>query len=286
MSAVQALGRTGCENNVELCITRELPNLVDISISDCEIDDATVAAVARSCPNLRKFDISGSSQVSAHSILMLSGCRQLQSLSFGDIGGADSANDMMGSESGSESGQASALVTIRDEHIESLALNTPNLQDIEITGCCNVTGRAVSDLLIHCPQLRKLSLVSCDAFVNCAIPANAFFHNLQALQLQNCGYTTDSAVRTLVQRCPELSDLNLYGCYSLSDEAVNMVDTPHDECATQLQCVNLGNCNTGDASVCRISKSAKLLRVLICGEEHQTAEQARRSPLTDEAVAR
>ena len=53
----------GCENNVELRIDRELPNLAEVSISDCDIDDGTVTAVSRGCPNLRKLDISGSSQV-------------------------------------------------------------------------------------------------------------------------------------------------------------------------------------------------------------------------------
>jgi hypothetical protein len=48
--------------------------------------------------------------------------------------------------------------------------------------------------------------------------------------------------------------------------------------------LSVGNCNIGDVGIARVVHSATGLRVVICGSEHQTEQQAAESTLTDDAV--
>jgi EIN3-binding F-box protein len=233
LGELRKLNASGCENNVDLGISRMLPNLREISISDCDIDDNTVVSVAKGCPNLIKLDISGSTQISNGGILALTDCPHLRSLSFGDIGGADGEQGDVNFESGSEADLHSTLTSIRDQHLHLLAINVSSLVDIEITGCCNLTGRSVVDLLLHCPLLAKLALRSCDSFTECHIPGVLQF-GLQVLEIQNCGYLQDAALLSLSSRCPELVDVNVYGCFSLTDMALSLADYH------SLQLLNIG----------------------------------------------
>jgi hypothetical protein len=289
LGELRRLNASGCEKNVELAITRPHPNLQEILISDCEVDDGTALSIATGCPNLRKLDISGSAAISCETVLALTRCSQLQSLSFGDIavgGGDGNERGEMGG-AGSDSGSdmdPSPLGSIKDDHIEMLATRCPELREVEITGCGSLTGAAVAQLLCHCRKLSKLSLRSCDSLTDCIIPfgTDGSFDNfgLRALELQNCGYINDLAILNIVSRCPNLKDLNLYGCFGLTDGCIG-----HDGEFAQLQLLNLGNCRIGASGVGQIAAAATKLRVLILGNEHESALAAQGSTVTDEVLA-
>jgi hypothetical protein len=287
LGELRRLNASGCEKNVELAITRLHPNLQEILISDCEVDDGTALSIANGCPNLRKLDISGSTAISADTILALTRCSHLQSLSFGDIGGNGGMNAGDGEDSESDSGSdtdRSPLGSIKDDHIELLAARCSELREVEITGCGALTGAAAAHLLCRCRKLSKLSMRSCDSLTDCVIPfgADGSMGNfgLRALELQNCGYINDLAILNIVSRCPSLKDLNLYGCFSLTDGCIGS-----DGEFAQLQLLNLGNCRIGASGVGQIAAAASRLRVLILGNEHESALAAQDSTVTDEVLA-
>jgi hypothetical protein len=269
LSELRTLNASGCEKNVELIVTRTLPKLQEVLISDCDVDDATALSIASRCPNLRKLDVSGSTLISSKAISALARCSKLCSLSFGDIGahnGGAINNVEEGMDSDSD-GDRSPLGLITDKHIEILATGCTLLRDIEIIGCCSLTGSSVVHLLTLCANLQKLSLRSCDALTDCVLPKgggdSAMMFGLTALELQNCGYVTNQAVRELVACCPWLSDLNLYGCFGLTDDCIGSGDE-----FAKLQLLNLGNCRVGASGLARVAMAATELRVVIAGDEH------------------
>jgi hypothetical protein len=265
LSELRKVNASGCEkNSVELAITRSLPKLQEVLISDCEADDATVISISQHCPNLRKLDVSGSSLISSSALVALMRCTELSSLSFGDIsagGSMGGAEDAMDSDSDTEQ---TPLGSIKDEHIEMLATSCIGLQDIDITGCGSITGAALAQLLTRCSRLKKQSLRSCDSISDCMFPAeHEGVCGLESLDLQNCGYLTDEAMLNLVLRCPALTDVNLYGCFGLTDDCVG-----DGAQFGKLQLLNLGNCRIGANGVIQMASSAPDLRVLILGNEH------------------
>ena len=299
LGELRRLNASGCEKNVELSIAKgSHGNLQEILISDCEVDDGTALSIANGCPNLRKLDISGSTNISCETILALTRCSQLQSLSFGDIAdgnhGGGREVGMNGGADGSDSGSDhftdhSPLGSIKDEHIDLLATHCPELREVEITGCGSLSGGSVSNLLCRCRKLSKLSLRSCDTLTDCIIPFgsndgtidnNNF--GLRALELQNCGYINDLAILNIVSRCPGLKDLNLYGCFGLTDGCIAHGNDGHE--FAQLQLLNLGNCRIGASGVGQIAAAASKLRVLILGNEHESAMAAQESTVTDEVL--
>ena len=283
LGELRRLNASGCEKNAELTITRNLPKLQEILISDCEVDDSTAQSIASHCPNLRKLDVSGSTLISGSTITSLVRCMHLCSVSFGDIsasGGMGGGDDAMDSDSDAD---RTPLSSIKDEHIEMLATSCTSLRDIEITGCGSLTGMAITHLLSQCEQLQKLSLRSCDGLTDCTFPrsadASASF-NLQALELQNCGYLTDQAAINIIERCPLLTDLNLYGCFGLTDGCIGRGDS-----LSKLQLLNLGNCRVGPVGVARVATAAAGLRVLIVGDEHKASSRTvSESAVTDEVL--
>ena len=289
LGELRRLNASGCEKNVELAITRPHPNLQEILISDCEVDDSTALSIANGCPNLRKLDISGSTAISHQTLAGLSRCPQLHSLSFGDIAvgghgaGGGGFGDAMGngSDSGSDSDRT-PLGSIKDEHIELFASGCPDLREVEITGCGALTGSAVTQLLCRCRKLTKLSMRSCDALADCTIPFGAGLDSfgLRALELQNCAYVSDLAVLNILSRCPLIKDLNLYGCFGLTDGCIG-----HDGGFGKLQLLNLGNCRIGAGGIGQIATAASSLRVLILGNEHETEATTQESSVTDDVLA-
>jgi hypothetical protein len=103
---------------------------------------------------------------------------------------------------------------------------------------------------------------------------------LRALELQNCGYINDLAILNIVSRCPNLKDLNLYGCFGLTDGCIGS-----DGEFAQLQLLNLGNCRIGAPGLGQIAAAASRLRVLILGNEHESALAAQDSTVTDAVLA-
>lgn len=159
----------------------------------------------------------------------------------------------------------------------AFAENCPNILEIDLQQCVNVTNESVTRLLTKGQSLRELRLVNCELIDDAAflsLPSGRTFEHLRILDLTFCARLTDRAVEKIVDAAPRLRNLVLAKCRNITDAAVYAIA----RLGKNLHYLHLGHCiHLTDDAVKRLAKSCNRLRYI---------DLACCSHLTDESVMR
>lgn len=169
----------------------------------------------------------------------------------------------------------------------AFAKNCPNILEIDLHHCKNVTSEPVTALLQYGRSLREFRLANCDlitdsAFLN--LPPTQMFHHLRILDFTSCVRLTDSAVEKIIEVAPRLRNVVFAKCRNLTDVAVNAISKLGKNlhyvhlghcsqitddavknlvhCCARIRYIDLGCCNRlTDASVTKLATLPKLRRI-------------------------
>ena len=127
--------------------------------------------------------------------------------------------------------------------------------------CVLLTDDAVKEIFLHCPDLRILSVHSCEK-----ITGESFFdvkgcENLELLDLSYCTNFSDLALQYVSEYCPKLKNLDLSGCSQISSDGFTAV---YRHC-TQIETLRLMLCDQESITaecLADITKYAKSMKVL------------------------
>uniref|UniRef100_A0A8D0HGC6 F-box/LRR-repeat protein 15 n=1 Tax=Sphenodon punctatus TaxID=8508 RepID=A0A8D0HGC6_SPHPU len=123
---------------------------------------------------------------------------------------------------------------LEDQDLIPVIGQNHHLQQIELSGCVQLTRQALVAIALSCPQLRCLSLAHCE-------------------------WVDGLSLRSLADRCKALEGLDLTACRQLKDEAICYLA---HKCS-RLKSLSLAvNANVGDAAVEEIAKSCPELEQL------------------------
>ena len=149
---------------------------------DMAVTNASVSAIARSCPELRELELGYGLNIHGVSVALLtSRCSKLRKLA---LSGVD----------------------IGDTSCEAIARDLGDLRSLELQ-THQITNRGLAQLA-HCPRLRAFYLKSASVS-DAGIRA---FSRLESFNLRNNMGVTPSGIRALLSRCPNLQELSLFQC--------------------------------------------------------------------------
>jgi hypothetical protein len=153
-------------------------DLEDVELQYCtNLMDASLLALAKNCPGLRKLDVSSVKQLTDSSVVALSRCDLLESLNLNDLERVtDSSIVPLITRRGRsllDLNIGGTLIT--DASVRAIAQHCGMLKTLTL-GCGywvrsagSITDAAIIDLASGCPHLRRLTLTSAaitDAFVS------------------------------------------------------------------------------------------------------------------------
>jgi len=105
--------------------------------------------------------------------------------------------------------------------LEMLIKEIKEIKDLRIGGLPTIEDKTIGPLVKAATNLRCLHLNSCSKLTDAGIcqVAQIGATNLLELQLSYCGIS-DQSVATIAASCPNLTSLGLYGCFKVSDVAL------------------------------------------------------------------
>ncbi|XP_012873047.1 PREDICTED: F-box/LRR-repeat protein 15 [Dipodomys ordii] len=124
---------------------------------------------------------------------------------------------------------------LSDEDLVPVLARNPQLRNVSLAGCGQLSRHALRMLAGGCPRLQRLSLAHCD-------------------------WVDGLALRGLADRCPALEELDLTACRQLKDEAIVYLAQRR---GAGLRSLSLAvNANVGDAAVQELARNCPKLEHL------------------------
>jgi len=174
-------------------LSKSCPNLEELYLSDCNLTDESVMALA-SCVHLKRLTLSGNQNLTTHSLRQVAQhCTAIQVLELATLARA-----------------------VTNELLQLIASNMPHLQELNLNSCYNITDDALVSLK-SCKQLSKLSIVEARNMTNSGIKAVASLP-LRYLCIDYCSQITDGILA--LKRCHTLEEFSLQGLNKLTDEHI------------------------------------------------------------------
>ncbi len=115
---------------------------------------------------------------------------------------------------------------IEDAVFNVLIRNTPNLKEITLQRCPNISAQNLSNLLIHCSKLENLDLRGMDISRMMIRTIAQHGRYLKDLCLNHVNFKadisafTDVEVKALVKGCPNLEKLDISGAVDVTDKGL------------------------------------------------------------------
>uniref|UniRef100_A0AAY4ASI3 F-box domain-containing protein n=1 Tax=Denticeps clupeoides TaxID=299321 RepID=A0AAY4ASI3_9TELE len=153
---------------------------------------------------------------------------------------------------------------VGDSALRTFAQNCRNIELLSLNGCTKITDSE------GCPQLEQLNISWCDQVTKDGIQALVrCCPGLKGLFLKGCTQLEDEALKHIGAHCPELITLNLQTCSQITDEGLITICRG----CHRLQSLCVSGCaNITDAILNALGQNCPRLRIL---------EVARCSQLTD-----
>jgi hypothetical protein len=113
-----------------------------------------------------------------------------------------------------------------DQIVTAIALSCPNLEDLNLNSCSQVTDKSLILLARHCRNLRKLNLNRCDLVSDLTLVELA--RNCRKLEIVNINRplkdprlnVSDAALAAVVREKPNITEIRMRNCDSLTDSTV------------------------------------------------------------------
>ena len=180
-------------------------NLLSVQITNCpkDLTDASVGALATSCPDLRWAEFSTCDTLTGASVeALLTSCRQLQFMRFFWCAAVRSvdASALQTTCPQLQSVDFSRCERLTDEGVQAVTRNCPKLQSASFSHCYRLTDASVMALASNSKDLRWIEFNECTRLTYASAEALSTFPQLQSVELYNCvELLTDAAVKALVR---------------------------------------------------------------------------------------
>jgi EIN3-binding F-box protein len=202
-----------------IIVGQKCSKLVDISIAytcitEIGVTDVGIAALARGCPQLRRFSARGCLSISTAGITALShGCKDLRTIDFSMCEGIKDDSLLRITEGCPEltSFILSSSRVVTNAGISCLAGGCEKLTSITIINCSQIDDTALIAIGSSCPNLLGITIASSIPrfsdrgliSVACGCPA------LESISISNDPNITDAGVIVLAQKCFQLKVISL-----------------------------------------------------------------------------
>lgn len=209
-------------------------NYMQLKFNDChQIDDSSIMAFARNCPNILEIDLHHCKNVGSEPVTAL--LQYGRSLREFRLANCD-------------------LIT------DSAFLNLPpnqtfqHLRILDFTSCVRLTDSAVEKIIEVAPRLRNVVFAKCRNLTDVAVNAiSKLGKNLHYVHLGHCNQITDDAVKNLVHCCARIRYIDLGCCNRLTDASVTKLAT-----LPKLRRIGLVKCQSiTDESVYALSHASR-----------------------------
>ena len=195
----------GCESIRDasiVALAESCPLLAKVKLEGCEITDTSVAALARCCPHLVDVNLARCAAITDASAVMLAErCPKLKTVNVTNFNNKH----------------------ITDTFVAALAGNCPQLTCVNIVGCRIVTEAAVVALVESCPQLESVggyfAITAGSAFIGDSLLTDGIIAEiarrpsvvaeLATVNLRVCSVLTDASIVVLARCCPLLSSVEI-----------------------------------------------------------------------------
>ena len=117
-------------------------------------------------------------------------------------------------------------VGLGDAEVSKLLSNCALLEELDLSGCEDVTDRSITDLR-RTRLLEKLDLSFCNQITDASLVALSELRHLRFLNLNWCYGITDVGLRS-IGRCHTLESVSLWSCEAVTDAGVEaLARLPH-----------------------------------------------------------
>jgi len=264
--------------------------LTNLDLTDCSlISDKGAYCIAENCTKISILNLFGVPHITDRGMkLVATKCIRLTSLDFSaDINSLDTSTKArvphIGTEGLKAMGQFSAALTtlkcagaarVDDTGLVALSFGCPNLTQVNLRYCYQLTSVSIISLARNCPNLLHLDLGSCPGIGEEAIEAlttNCF--SLSHIDFLGLRKITDKSFVPFAFSHPSLTSVGLQGCDLLTDASVialsettllnltfldcNSLDYVTDDSIRAIK-KNNTNLRSADFSYCTVSDKAIL----------------------------
>jgi len=129
--------------------------------------------------------------------------------------------------------------------IETVLKSCKLVRTLAIGGMATLEDQSLVPILRADSKIQRLCLNNCSRLTNYAVEAAAKIlkTSLEELEVAYCANIDDDAIIHLAQNAPNLTSLNLYGCYKITDRALEALSTLPSG-TSQLKQLNLSMCQS------------------------------------------
>ena len=264
------------------------PLLCSLDLAYCFVTDAAIVAVALACPLLTELDLSGCDAVSDVGwSSVFEHCPLLHRVGLTyNISDKVMARlptsrlKILSQEDGQRTTDtmASALV-LRCPFLEHLNLNgcdligdasmvalarseaSSLLTYLNLAGCFRISDAALAGAVLQCPKLEHLSLCEQEVSGSTCQALGKTCPNLRDLSLRGCTSVTDGDVWKVLRGCEKLRLINLSGCPNITDRTCVSLGAS----TAELGHLDLSDCPAITDAIGHAMEQKRHLQVLLLG---------------------
>jgi F-box/leucine-rich repeat protein 7 len=175
-------------------------NVEVLILKNCwKLTSAGLRELAAYNPNIQVLDLSGCWDITDAGLNSLSlGCRRIKCLDL------------------------SNCRKVTDSGLYNLLATSQNLLDIHLSYCKALSDTSLASISTMCTNIRRLNLQRCLGITDVGYATfGTMLHNkLHELQISDCSFLTDSAMKHISESCPNLKVLNISFCCALSEVSI------------------------------------------------------------------
>ncbi|KAF4040687.1 putative F-box domain-containing protein [Phytophthora infestans] len=215
-----------------------------LQVQGCyRLSDAGCEALVRRCaPSLDAFEISCNQRITKKSVDYFCELQNLHSLTLSEcpqIG--DSCLEALKSMKNLRKLQLNQMEKLTDEFIVSLAQSLPNLEEISVARCSQLTNVAVKGVLEACRGLKVLDVSDLHLITDeCFEPVRQHGHALRRVSIRCCFELTDAAVQHIAFGAK--SFLETFEMSSVSQATDVAMTALLEHCAASLTTLDISFC--------------------------------------------
>ena len=166
-------------------ILSKRPNLKELDLSCTNITREHLDSLDIDFSELKKLDLMGCKKLTDKGLkLILSKCHNLKELNL-------------------------TWTNITGEHLDSLGIDCPILEKLELSYCIKITDKVLKLILSKCHNLKELALRGIDITGEHLDSLDIDFSELKKLDLMGCKKLTDKGLKLILSKCHNLKELNL-----------------------------------------------------------------------------
>lgn len=197
------------------------PALASLALPQCSrLEGAAIEALPRLAPQLRELDLTECAGLSCATLLAaLSGLKQLEGLVLDGVVEADDALLAQLPEGTPLRRLSLAHCAVTDAGVAALAAALPGLLELRMDDCAKVGPPALAALAAGCRGLHTLSLRRCVKVTDAALSQVAELGTLRCLSLSGIRQLDGSCLEVLAQCCAgQLERLDVSWCREIPEQ--------------------------------------------------------------------